>query len=609
MSPSLRHRLSGVLFVVASSIASITVGVDTTIASGASPASVDDTFVGRLGEPLVVASPGVLANDSDPEQDPLTVRLAYGDPYYYGTLELRPDGSFTYTPNQSNYGYDSFYYQAFDGTSWSTPSRVTILLYPAPVAVDDRYALLAGDVLAVPAPGVMANDTLGQPETVARVRTRPEHGRLRMNRDGSFRYVPYRRFVGVDTFTYSLIAGDGRRSRPATVTLRVVADNTLPTAVGDSYQLAEDTTLDVADPGVLSNDFDPDGDPLTIEVIDWPSEGYLDVRPGGGFSYQTDYNQDNDAVFTYRISDDLGWSEIVTVYLDVVAVNDPPIAQDDYFDWYEAGPMVVSSPGVLQNDFDNVEFDNPIVWELLTPPTVGSFVLGQDGDFVWDFPAGFDGCDFFTYRVGDSGPGGSASATMCVYPSNTLPTAVGDSFQLAEDTTLDVADPGVLSNDFDPDGDPLTIEVIDWPSEGYLDMRPGGGFSYQTDFNQDNDAVFTYRISDGLGWSEIVTVSLDVVAVNDPPFAQDDYFDWYGPGPMVVSAPGVLQNDFDNVEFDNPIVWELLTPPTVGSFVLGQGGDFVWDFPAGFEGCDSFTYRVGDSGPGGSAFASICVYP
>jgi VCBS repeat-containing protein len=65
----------------------------------------------------------VLANDTDPDGDPLTAVL-YSAPAG-GSLSLNADGSFTYTPNAGTTS-DSFQYTASDGTAVSDPATVTI---------------------------------------------------------------------------------------------------------------------------------------------------------------------------------------------------------------------------------------------------------------------------------------------------------------------------------------------------------------------------------------------------------------------------------------------------------------------------------------------------
>lgn len=60
------------------------------------PVAAADRYEVGFGQTLAVASAGVLANDSDPEAQPLTAQLVSSPGE--GTLDLRPDGSFTYVP-------------------------------------------------------------------------------------------------------------------------------------------------------------------------------------------------------------------------------------------------------------------------------------------------------------------------------------------------------------------------------------------------------------------------------------------------------------------------------------------------------------------------------
>ncbi|MBF4510838.1 MAG: tandem-95 repeat protein, partial [Aeromicrobium sp.] len=73
---------------------------------------------------LSVAAPGVLANDTDADSDPLTA-VKLSDPAH-GSLTLNTNGSFTYTPDEGFLGTDTFTYRASDGTAHSPAATVTI---------------------------------------------------------------------------------------------------------------------------------------------------------------------------------------------------------------------------------------------------------------------------------------------------------------------------------------------------------------------------------------------------------------------------------------------------------------------------------------------------
>jgi VCBS repeat-containing protein len=94
------------------------------VKANVAPVAVDDTFHVDQDQTLTVPAPGVLSNDTDGNNDPLTVVL--GDTVSHGALTLNADGSFTYTPTTGFSGTDSFTYQANDGRADSNMAAVTV---------------------------------------------------------------------------------------------------------------------------------------------------------------------------------------------------------------------------------------------------------------------------------------------------------------------------------------------------------------------------------------------------------------------------------------------------------------------------------------------------
>lgn len=92
-----------------------------------SPIAVDDDYSASVNQTLQVsAALGVLANDSDPDGDPLTVDTTPLTPPVSGTLTLGSDGSFSYTANPNFVGSDSFAYQITDGKGGVAQAEVVI---------------------------------------------------------------------------------------------------------------------------------------------------------------------------------------------------------------------------------------------------------------------------------------------------------------------------------------------------------------------------------------------------------------------------------------------------------------------------------------------------
>jgi VCBS repeat-containing protein len=92
------------------------------------PVANDIAYAVEAGSELLVAAPGVLANDTDSDDDELWSILEAD--VSHGTLALSTDGSFTYTPEEGFTGTDSFTYRAHDGTDYSDVANVTITVTP-----------------------------------------------------------------------------------------------------------------------------------------------------------------------------------------------------------------------------------------------------------------------------------------------------------------------------------------------------------------------------------------------------------------------------------------------------------------------------------------------
>jgi hypothetical protein len=104
------------------------------------PTAQNDAFQTTQGQTLTVVPPGLLANDSDPEGETLTVTDA-GDPQSgMATLQLTGGGGFTYTPDPSFVGQDQFLYVVEDASGESSTATATI-------QVNAVSGLIAGSAL------------------------------------------------------------------------------------------------------------------------------------------------------------------------------------------------------------------------------------------------------------------------------------------------------------------------------------------------------------------------------------------------------------------------------------------------------------------------------
>ncbi|MCJ7824013.1 MAG: cadherin-like domain-containing protein, partial [Anaerolineales bacterium] len=235
-------------------------------------------------------------------------------------VTLDADGSFVYLPDPDFAGEDLFTYIATDGSDNSQAATVivtVILPNAAPVANDDIFQLEEDQVLAVPAPGVLENDTApqGQPLTAVLV-SEVSYGSLILNDDGSFTYTPDLDYNGMDSFTYQVSDGD-LSSNSAAVSIDVAPVNDIPLAFDDMAQGEEGVIIEV---NVLANDEGMGDGPISVELETSPENGTVEVvgniirfNPTAGF-----VGEDS---FIYKATDADGESSSAMVILSITVVS------------------------------------------------------------------------------------------------------------------------------------------------------------------------------------------------------------------------------------------------------------------------------------------------
>jgi hypothetical protein len=492
---------------------------------------------------LVVAAPGVLANDMWPSY--CTGIPVFGAPAHGDLIPGAAPGSFSYYPFTGYAGPDEFIYKIDCKFSFGWPipsftktyiSHVFInVLTPPPCAVDDAYIAPANILLSIPARGLLANDGrgVGTPHLIS-IDSSPRHGSVSANPDGSFIYMPDLGYSGRDTFVYfaKCYSIEGAVvSGTATVTIDLAASpistpapTSTPilipcTASDDAYTTATDAVLDVAAPGVLSNDLGTS--PSVSYVGSSPAHGSISQNSDGSLTYTPDAGYVGTDSYTYVIGCADGGDATATV---TITVTESCAVNDDFYTVPFNTTLIVDDPGLFTNDTigDRLLQDRPV------DGSHGTASVGSLGGFEYTPNTGFSGTDSFKYTINCGGPGATRIVTATVHltvlplggmtPTATaVPmscTATDDTYTTGMDAVLTVAAPGVLGNDMGTD--PSVSYVGTSPIHGTVTQAADGSFTYTQDAGYVGIDSYTYVIGCTDGSDAVGTVTVDVTAPSVP---------------------------------------------------------------------------------------------
>ena len=418
----------------------------------AAPVAGDDTYETDEDTELVVPAPGVLANDTDDDSDPLTAVL--GDGPTDGTVSLAADGSFTYTPDTGFNGVDTFTYSAHDGTDPSGEATVTITVGtpPAPPgpAAPIHYTFDEGTGTTAANTGtnsaVGAGTLMGSTGWVAQGQHGPalslpggasataNHVRLPDDIDAGLtdtfsvslwarpdalpNWVPLLQ-VGSSTDTFFLLQSNTQASGPSgfAATFKAPgnpAQERLTLGGGNDLPLGEWTHVVFTMDGTTGRIYF-DGQLMgertdfTLDLGDVGIDGHTTANLVGGTSWP-DQRFDG-LVDDLRIYGSTLSPEEVTWLFDGTAPNTAPVAGADAWTMDEDTTLTIDAPGVLANDTDAEE--DPLTATLADGPGEGTLTLNADGSFTDTPAADFHGTDTFTYTASD-GTADSAAATVTI---------------------------------------------------------------------------------------------------------------------------------------------------------------------------------------------------
>jgi VCBS repeat-containing protein len=476
----------------------------------------------------------VLANDSDIDGDPITAVLVSGPAH--GSLVLNPNGTFGYVHNGGEATSDKFSYRVNDGTVDGNLVEVMINITPvndAPVGVTDKIEVNEGSSAAVLVSGatsVLANDldAEGTPLTAILV-SGPNNGTLTLNADGTFSYVHNGSETRVDQFSYRVNDGSAN-GNIVTVDIVVTPVNDLPVSNDVVVSGNEDTPMLV---NLSGSDFD--GSVAGYVVKSLPPNGvlYSDmlmVNPivigtlvSSPIYFMPDADWNGRTGFTYVARDNESGEDLTPaiVTIDVMPVADAALVGVGSGNVKEDTPAQTSVSGILAiTDGDagealfNARADSPGAYGSFSIDASGNwtYVLDNSKPDVQALKEGETREDTFSVTSLD---GTSTSVTVRVSGTNDGPVATADTATVKQNTVLILTPAQLLGNDFDADGDSLSIESVQGEVNGMVSLV-GGNIVFTPTPGYHGPASFTYTLSDGKGGSSTTGVTITVIPNNAP---------------------------------------------------------------------------------------------
>jgi hypothetical protein len=315
------------------------------------PVAAPDTATVRAGDVLTL---DVLANDSDPDGDVLSLMPELPEPASAGTMRAIGNRLHMQAPDQP--GTVRAVYAVSDTAGQTASSLVTIYVRaadgqnspPTPAALTARALASSTTRIDVPLAGI---DPDGDSVRVVGVGSAPTKGRIVELGTAHLVYEAYEE-TGTDTFSYVVEDRFGARGSAA---LRVgiaprTPGNQPPVAQDDRATTRPGRTVSV---DVLANDADPDGDRLAFTDRPFTGGSDAEVRLSGG-RVGVVAPDSGEVTVGYTITDGRGGEAIgyLTVTADSEAPLMPPVAVDDVVatDVLEPGQFVPVD--VLDNDSD-----------------------------------------------------------------------------------------------------------------------------------------------------------------------------------------------------------------------------------------------------------------
>ncbi len=473
------------------------------------PIATSDSFEIITNAPTTITVEELLANDTDPEGDPLTIIEV--NQSIAGNAELLDNGQIQFTPSDDfiTTQIGGFTYTISDGNDTST--AVVSLNYKnlPPNAVGDNFDIATDATALITVESLLSNDTDPQNESLTLIEVdQAVNGSVELLDTDHIQFTPSDDFIvkGSGSFSYT-IADTLNNQSTAIVTLTAI--NNPPTANDDELTVTDITPIQLNAADLLTNDTDFEQDSLNIIKVSNAMNGevVLNADQTITFTSNATFEQAGIASFVYVITDDIGGEamatatfildkpQIISAINDVVTVPNADTA------------MTIPSTQLLANDIGEdlsiISFSRNVV--------NGSVQLTAEGDVLFTPKAQFaiDRAGAFSYVISDGEQTAIGLVSLRI-GTNISPDGKDDMIAMMPNTlSVAITYDTLLSNDFDIDGDSLTIIATKAAENGFITTSTDEIIFFpDANFSTIGQGSFEYVVADGKGGMDVVNVNI-----------------------------------------------------------------------------------------------------
>lgn len=275
---------------------------------------------------------------------------------------------------------------------------------------------------------------------------------------------------------------------------------------------------------------------------------------------------------------------------ETTQVNTPPLANSFNIVTDEDVTYNASQPSQFLSGSDPDQ--NSITFSLNRQASQGVVTLnGNNGGFSYRPNSNSNGSDSFTFSVSDGIASSAGTVNVTINAINDAPATTNGAFTTDEDT---VHNSSLTASDIDTALNQLTFSLNQLPVLGNVVINPNGSYTYTPALNANGVDSFTYNVTDrGLPVGTATgTVSITILAVNDPPLAIAQSIT------VLEDIPANGQLSATDAEIPSQLTFNAVagTGPVKGTVVVLPNGSFTYIPTANATGQDSFRFNVADNG-------------